>query len=30
LPFSNIYGDGNGAHAIFRDVGIYLFTGTNP
>jgi hypothetical protein len=30
LPFSNIYGTGNGAHPIFRDIGIYLQTGSNP
>jgi hypothetical protein len=30
LPFSNIYGTGNAAHAAFPDVGIYVFTGTNP
>lgn len=30
LPFSNIYGTGNGAHPVFRDIGIYVMTGTNP
>jgi hypothetical protein len=30
LPFSNIYGTGNGAHPAFRDIGIYLQTGTAP
>lgn len=28
--FSDIYGTGNGAHPSYPDVGIYLFTGTNP
>jgi hypothetical protein len=30
LAFSNVYGTGNGRHPAFRDVGIYLQTGTNP
>jgi hypothetical protein len=30
LPFSNIFGTGNGAHEVFPDIGIYIFTGTNP
>lgn len=30
LAFSNIYGDGDGRHARFRDIGIYLQTGTTP
>lgn len=30
LAFSNIYGTGNGTHPSFRDIGIYLQTGTNP
>jgi hypothetical protein len=30
LAFSNIYGTGNGTHPIFRDLGIYLQTGTAP
>lgn len=30
LAFSNVYGTGNGAHPVFRDVGIYVQTGTNP
>jgi len=30
LPFSNIYGDGNGTHGLYPQVGIYIFTGTNP
>lgn len=30
LAFSNVYGTGDGAHPIFRDVGIYVQTGTNP
>jgi len=30
LAFSNIYGTGNGTHQMFRDVGIYLQTGSNP
>ncbi len=28
--FSDIYGTGDGAHPSYPDVGIYLFTGTNP
>jgi hypothetical protein len=30
LGFSNIYGNGNGTHEPFRDVGIYMQTGTTP
>jgi len=30
LAFSNVYGTGDGAHEVFRDVGIYVQTGTNP
>lgn len=30
LAFSNVYGTGDGAHPIFRDVGIYIQTGTTP
>ena len=30
LAFSNIYGNGNGTHPIFRDIGIYMQTGTTP
>jgi hypothetical protein len=30
LAFSNVYGTGNGAHAILPGVGIYVQTGTNP
>lgn len=30
LAFSNVYGTGNGLHERFRDVGIYLQTGTTP
>lgn len=30
LPFSDIYGTGNGIHDPYPDVGIYIFTGTNP
>ena len=30
LAFSNVYGTGNGLHPVFRDVGIYLQTGTTP
>jgi hypothetical protein len=30
LAFSNIYGTGNGTHAVFRDIGIYMQTGTTP
>ncbi len=30
LAFSNIYGTGNGAHEPYRDIGIYMQTGTNP
>ncbi len=30
LAFSNIYGDGNGTHERFRDLGIYMQTGTAP
>ena len=30
LAFSNIYGTGNGAHPSFRDLGIYMQTGTTP
>lgn len=30
LPFSDIYGTGNGTHAIYPDVGIYVFSGSNP
>jgi hypothetical protein len=30
FEFSNIYGTGNGTHEPFRDVGIYLQTGTAP
>jgi hypothetical protein len=30
LAFSNIYGTGNGSHPSFRDLGIYLQTGTTP
>jgi hypothetical protein len=30
LAFSNIYGTGNGSHPDFRDIGIYLQTGTTP
>ncbi len=30
LAFSNVYGTGDGRHQVFRDVGIYLQTGTNP
>lgn len=28
--FSDVYGTGDGVHASYPDVGIYLFTGTNP
>ncbi len=30
LPFSNIYGDANGTHPNFPDLGIYVQTGTTP
>jgi hypothetical protein len=30
FEFSNIYGTGNGNHEPFRDVGIYVQTGTTP
>jgi hypothetical protein len=30
LAFSNIYGTGNGTHAIFADLGIYMLSGVNP
>jgi len=30
LAFSNIYGNGNSTHERFRDVGIYMQTGTTP
>lgn len=30
LAFSQVYGTGNGSHAAYPDVGIYLFTGSNP
>lgn len=30
LAFSNVYGTGNGAHPSFRDLGIYMQTGTTP
>jgi len=30
LPFSNIYGTGNGTHPNFPDLGIYVQTGTTP
>ncbi len=30
LAFSNVYGTGDGAHPIFRDVGITIQSGTNP
>lgn len=30
LAFSNIYGTGNGQHESFRDIGIYMQTGTTP
>lgn len=30
LAFSDVYGTGNGSHEPYPDVGIYLFTGTNP
>jgi len=30
FPFSNIYGTGDGAHASFPGVGIYIQTGANP
>ncbi len=28
--FSDVYGTGNGAHPSYPDVGIYVFSGTNP
>lgn len=30
LGFSNIYGTGNGTHAVFPESGVYMVTGTNP
>lgn len=30
LAFSNVYGTGNGTHAIYPQLGIYVQTGTNP
>lgn len=30
LAFSDVYGTGNGAHPAYPDVGIYIFTGSNP
>jgi len=30
LAFSNIYGTANGAHPVYRDIGIYMQTGTTP
>lgn len=30
LPFSDIYGTGNGSHPAYPDLGIYVFTGSNP
>jgi len=30
LAFSNIYGTGNGRHEPYRDIGIYMQTGTTP
>jgi hypothetical protein len=30
LPFSNIYGTGDGTHPRFPDLGIYLQVGTTP
>jgi hypothetical protein len=30
LAFSNIYGNGNGTHKNFPDLGIYVQTGTTP
>jgi hypothetical protein len=30
LEFSDLYGTGNGTHPIFRDLGVYVMSGTNP